>query len=219
MNKRAGKETVVKEIVSQKRGRPLLLGSGLDKQVQTYLTTLRKNGALVNTAIAMACGEGVVKSHDSKQLHCNGGLIDLPKHSAKYLLQLMGFVKRRASMAAKVSASNFEQWKAQYIFDVKAIIEMEDIPGYLVINWDQTGINYVPVSSWTIAKSGLQRVEIAGTDDKRQLTAVFGGTSTGDFLPIQLIYKGKLARASHLLFSHLTGMSLSQITIGQMRRQ
>ena len=44
----------------------------------------------------------------------------------------MGFVKRRASTAAKVSASNFEQWKAQYIFDVKAIIEIEDISGDLV---------------------------------------------------------------------------------------
>ena len=99
--------------------------------MQAYLTTLRKNGAVVNTAIAMAGGEGVVKSHDSNQLYCNGGLIDLPKHWAKYLLQLMGFVKRRASTAAKVSVSNFEQLKAQYFF-VKAIIEMEDIPGDLV---------------------------------------------------------------------------------------
>ena len=44
----------------------------------------------------------------------------------------MGFVKRHASTAAKVPASNFEQWKAQYIFDVKVIIEMEDISGDFV---------------------------------------------------------------------------------------
>ena len=51
----------------------------------------------------------------------------MPKHWAKYLLQCMGFVKRRASTAAKVSVSNFEQWQAQYSFDVKLIIEMEDM--------------------------------------------------------------------------------------------
>ena len=44
-------------------------------------------------------------------------------------------------------------------------------------------------------KAGSQRVEIAGIDDKRQITAVFGGTSTGEFLPIQLIYKGKTRKS------------------------
>ena len=67
---------------------------------------------------------------------------------------------------------------------------MEKIPGDLVINWDQTSIHYAPVSTWTMAKAGSQRVEIADIDDRRQLIAVFGGTSTGEFLPVQLIYKG-----------------------------
>ena len=57
-----------------------------------------------------------------------------------------------------------------------------------MINWDQTGIHYVPVSSWTMAKVG---VEIAGIDDKRQITAVFGGSMAGDFLPPQVIYQGR----------------------------
>ena len=65
---------------------------------------------------------------------------------------------------------------------------MEDIPCELVINWDQTGIHYVPVSSWTMAKEGSERVEIAGIDDKRQMTAVFGRSMSVDFLPPQLIY-------------------------------
>lgn len=40
-------------------------------------------------------------------------------------------------------------------------------------------------------KQGAQRVEIAGVDHKQQLTAVFAGTACGDFLPPQIIYKGK----------------------------
>ena len=34
-------------------------------------------------------------------------------------------------------------------------------------------------------------VEIIGKDNKRQLTAVFGCSMSGDFLPPQLIYQGK----------------------------
>ena len=40
-NKREGKEMAVKDIVNKKRGRPLLLGSELDKRVQAFLNTLR----------------------------------------------------------------------------------------------------------------------------------------------------------------------------------
>ena len=52
----------------------------------------------------------------------------------------------------------------------------------------------MPVSSWTMAKEGSKRVEIIGIDDKRQITAVFGGTLAGDFLPPQLIYQGKTTK-------------------------
>ena len=68
---------------------------------------------------------------------------------------------------------------------------MEEIPSDLIINWDHTGIHYVPVSNWTLAEEGSKRVEIAGADDKRQITAVFAGTKSGKFLPPQIIYAGK----------------------------
>jgi len=106
----------------------------------------------------------------------------------------MGFVKGRASTKAKVNPPDFERLKAQFLFDIETVIEMEEVPCELVINWDQTGIHYVPVSSWTMAKEGSNRVEIAGIDDKRQITAVFGATMTGDFLPPQIIYQGKTKR-------------------------
>jgi hypothetical protein len=71
---------------------------------------------------------------------------------------------------------------------------MEDIPNDLVINWDHTGIHYVPVSNWTMAGEGLKRIEVAGLGDKRQLTAVFAASLSGDFLPLQVIYSGKTPR-------------------------
>ena len=64
-------------IVNKKRGRPVLLGCDLDRQVRAYLTALRSNGAVVNTAIAIACAEGIIKNVDSNLLECNGGHIRL----------------------------------------------------------------------------------------------------------------------------------------------
>ena len=54
-------------------------------------------------------------------------------------------------------------------------------PADLVINFDQIGINYVLVSSWTMEKEGSKCVEIIGRDDKRQITAVLAGTVNGNF--------------------------------------
>ena len=152
--RKTGDETTVTELVNKKRGRPVLLGCDLDRQVRAYLLVLRDNGCVINTAILIACAEGVVKSFDSNLLDCNGGHIRLTKSWAQSLMSRMGFVKRRASTKAKVSVTEFKQFKVQFIFDIRAIIEMEEIPEDLVINWDQTGINYVPVSSWTMAKEG-----------------------------------------------------------------
>jgi hypothetical protein len=192
--RRAGEVTEVTELSQKKRGRPLLLGFELDRRVQSYITALRENGAVVNTAITIACAEGIVKSHDSNLLQENGGHISLTKFWAKNLMKRMGLVKRKASTTAKVSAKDFAKLKNQFTFDVSSVIEMEEIPPELVVNWDQTGINYVPVSSWTMALEGSKRVEIAGVDDKRQITTVFAGTMSGEFLPPQIIYKGKTAK-------------------------
>ena len=71
---------------------------------------------------------------------------------------------------------------------------MDEVPAELVINWDQTGLSYVPVSEWTMEKEGAKRVPIDGKDDKRQITVVFGCSLTGDFLPLQLVYQGKTTK-------------------------
>ena len=78
---------------------------------------------------------------------------------------------------------------------------MEEIPDDLVVNWDQTGMHNVPVSDWTMEKVGTKRVEIVGANDKRQITAVFAGTMSREFLPPQLIYQGKTPKCLPPLYS------------------
>ena len=104
----------------------------------------------MNTAIVSACAMGVLKSHDSNLLQCNGRHIVLTKQWAKYLMERMGLVKRQASMKAKVSLPDFDRLKAQFPFDVKAVIEMEETPPELVINWNQTAsiMCLFPVGQW-----------------------------------------------------------------------
>ena len=64
--------------------------------------------------------------------------------------------------------------KAIYAY-ICAIVEMEVLP----VNWDHTGLKYVPVSSWAMAKEDSKQVEISGNDDKHQITAVFAVTLDG----------------------------------------
>ena len=131
---------------------------------------------------------------DRKFMASGGENVVLSKDWAKYVLHRMGLVKHRSSTKAKVDVSNFKELKKQYLLDINNVIQMDEIPAELVVNFDQTAINYVPVASWTMEKEGSRRVEIIGKDDKRQITAVLAGTLNGDFLPVQLVYKGTTKR-------------------------
>ena len=99
------------------------------------------------------------------------------------MLQRIGFVKRKGTTKGTLQVENFDEEKYQFLFDVKVIIAIEEIPPCLVINWDQTGIKYVPASNWTMTKQGTKKVEIVGISDKRQITAVFAVTLSGTLLP------------------------------------
>ena len=106
----------------------------MEMQVRAYLTALHANGAVVNTAIAIGCAEGIVRNKDRSLLAVNGGHTALTKSWSKHLLERMGFMKRRASTKAKVNIEDFASVKNQFLFDTKTIVEMEEIPYNLVIN-------------------------------------------------------------------------------------
>ena len=81
-----------------------------------------------------------------------------------------------------------------FLLEIKTVVSMDEISPELVINFDQTELNYVPISHWTMDKEGVKGVEVVAKDDKRQLTAAFADSSSGDFLPPQLIYEGEIDR-------------------------
>ena len=207
------------ELPSKKRGRSLLLESELDKRVQLFLKQLHANGAVINTAIVMATAEGIVRNEDSNLLAKNGGTIVLSKHWARPLMTRINFVKRHGYSKSKVTCTNFEELREQFLFDIKTIIEFEEIPDDLILNWDHTGVNYIPVSSWTMAKEGSKKVEITGINDKRQIIVVLTITKTGHYLPPQLIMQAKPVSAFLKWHFRLDGASHTQKITGLTRLQ
>ena len=192
--KSEAKPEPMKELPRKKQGRPFLLPDELDHQVQEYL---RKRGLPINSAVVVAAAEGILMNKNATLVSKNGegGVkVKLTDDWAKSLLKRMGYVKRKACSKAKVDVERYEQLKDEFLLEIKAIVTMDEIPPELIINFDQTALNYVPVSHWTMDQEGAKRVEVVAKDDKRQITAVFAGSSSGYFLPPQLIYEGKTSR-------------------------
>ena len=71
-----------------------------------------------------------------------------------------------------MDVKKFDEVKKLFLQDFRNVIMMDEVPAELVINWDQTGLNYVLVSQWTMEQEGAKRVKIDGKDDKQQITAV-----------------------------------------------
>ena len=181
----------VTELPQKQRGRPLLIGEELEEEVKLFIKASHAEGTVVNTETVMGTARGVVISHDANLLAENGGYINITKEWAQRVLQQMGLVKRKGMTKVKVLPSDFEKVKRQFLFDVHTIVAMESIPKELIIDWDQTGMKYVPVSDWTFEEKGTKRVEIAGLDDKWQITILMSCAMDGKLLPTQVIYAGK----------------------------
>ena len=74
-------------------------------------------------------------------------------------MQRMGYTKRQANSKSKVFPQDFKDIKEQYLFDIKSIVLMEDIPQEMILNWDLVGMKIIPSSAWTMEKSGIKRAK------------------------------------------------------------
>ena len=63
-----------------------------------------------------------------------------------------------------------------------------------VLNLDQTSLSYVSPGKYTLDLKGSTTVPIKGVHDKWQITATFRVSTSGSFLPIQLIQNCKTKR-------------------------
>ena len=183
---KVGKEVLVKTLTFKKRGRPPLLGVKLDKYLQQLISAMRSQGTPIGTNIVIATGRGILLKHSKSSLEENGGTIKLNKEWARSVLIRMGYPKRRACSKSKIFPEDLLQIQQQYLRDIKASVQLEDIPADLTLNWDQTAMKIVPAGKWTMDKKGSKHVKVVAIDDKRMITAVFANSLSGNFYQFNL---------------------------------
>ena len=112
---------------------------------------------------------------------------------AKILYQL----KRRATTTAKLAIPEGakEELKILFLTDIVTCKEKYNVPESLILNSDQTPSKLIQTSRYTLVKGGSKDIPLAGSSDKRTITATFVISLSGNFLPIQLIYGGKTDRS------------------------
>ena len=81
-------------------GRPLLIGE-FDQQVFEYIKQLRAAGGIVNRNIVLAAARGIISHKKPSLLKEYGGTLELSQKWAESFLQRRGFVRRKATKAAR----------------------------------------------------------------------------------------------------------------------
>ena len=126
---RAGEDSgEIATLPAKKRGRRVLLGDKLDKKVQMYLKKVREGRGVVSARIAVAAARGIVHTYNKSLLAEFGGHVELTIDWAYSLLHRMKFVQRKVTTAkSKHAVTQFNQLKEQFLAEVVATVQMEDI--------------------------------------------------------------------------------------------
>ena len=134
----------------------------------------------------------------------------------------MNWTKRKGT-TGKIEPSKQLLLEEKLTFQKKisGVIFEHDISKELIINLDQTPLSYVSPGKYTFDVKGVKTVPIKGIDDKRQITATFAISMSGEFLPIQVIYMRAKLKDIYLsilfqpvLMSHFlktTGLTLKSL--------
>ena len=171
-----------------------------------YIHKLREVGGVVNTAVVMAAMQGMVLSHNRTLLKENGGYVIISKTLALSLLNCMDFVKRKGSTSTKIITKDFEKARDDFLLRIKETVADHSMPSFLIVNSDETGLKLIP-QSWTMEKEGAKRVAIKDLDDKREVTAFLSITTSGVYLPPQVLYKRNTERC-HPVYTFPAGWDI-----------
>ena len=156
----AAQDGEVTEIVRKPMsGRSLKLRK-LDDEVQRRLKLIRESGGRIDSSIACAVGQAV---HKVKGANTN---INLTKGWAKSLFRRMGFTKRAATTGKLNLPKLFVDEKSfTFLNDIAMHAQQSAIPSTMILNWDQTPLQYIPASKYTMAECGSSKISVAGSSN------------------------------------------------------
>ena len=182
-------------IFANKDGRPSFLDSFLITRINDLIVGSREAGGVISRRNVINIGRAVVLTTKPELLEETGGSLKLTENWARGILRSLNYVKRRGTTSKrKISVMLYEEVKFRFQSDISILVRQYNIPPSLVLNFDQTPLSYVSLEKYTFDTRGSSSVPIANADDKRAITATFGVNAEGEFLDIQLIYKGKTTR-------------------------
>ena len=116
------------ELPTKKQERRVLLGNDLDRKVQMCLKTVREGGVM-SAGMAMAAAWEIVLTCDRSMLVEFRGHVELNRPWVYSLLHRMNFIQRKVTTAkSKYAIADFDHVKMEFLEDVVATVEMEEIP-------------------------------------------------------------------------------------------
>lgn len=125
----------------------------------------------------------------------NGGSKSCQSNWADRFYKRWSIRRRVATTKMREVPADLENKKNIFINVGAALIREFNVPKYLVINCDETGVLFVPRAKFTYAVKGTKKVRLFGVGKgKAQITCTIAATETGETLKTQMLYEGTTNR-------------------------
>lgn len=150
---------------------------------------------MVNGSVISAASKGLIRSNPS--LHQRYNSFEPTRGWIQSIYRRCNFSRRAGTTTRPpVPRGLYEECKLSFLTDIDKCIRKHKIPPELVLNADQTpSQTHVSVGRMTMAEKNSQSVPIKGLTDKRNITLTFVISLAGEFLPMQVIYRGKTGKS------------------------
>ena len=100
-----------------------------------------------------------------------------------------GLVNRRRTHIAQNQRRNIEE-ETDFVCCLNEHIEMMKYPASLIVNIDETNVDFDMPSTTTLAQRGERTISVRGTGSSYRCTALLGVTMSGEKLPPFIVFTG-----------------------------
>jgi len=135
------------------------------------------------------------RNNKSNLLRKNGGNFIFGQSWARRFCKRHNLTNRISTSKPRENPVDFDLKVTKYVNYLSLAINSHNVPPELVINCDETALNFVATTKRTRDMKGARKVRMCGVGrDKAQITCTLACTEAGDILKPQLIFAGKTPR-------------------------
>ena len=146
----------------------------MDKKVNAMIQSMHASGTAVAFNMTISIARGITLANDRTLLTENGGHINCSKRWVHSILCRLGYSKRKATTSkAPLAPGLLKEVGFSFHQAIGDILNAHKLPHDLLINLDQTALQFFLISQYTMAKKGEKSIPITNSTDKRQITGTF----------------------------------------------